>query len=150
MSSIISRVLAHVTVYDLLKYYDLYDGPKKATTVFCPFHMEGTPSARLYLDGRLYCFGACQSMYDPIDFVMLKEDLAYKDAVRWLGAHYGFEVDDSFFTQQFSEEEVEKWEALIMPYKYKLKYADWVLLWKEYDAGTLTDELFQEVIVRSW
>lgn len=146
MTFIIQKVMQYVDVFDLLKRYDLYHGMRKDTTILCPFHSENTPSARLYRDGKLYCFGACQKMYDPIKFVMSYEDLSYRDAVKWLGEHFNFEVDDSFFKKEFSEEEIDRWEKKILEYRYLLSFENYLKLWELYDAQTLTEADFKSII----
>lgn len=50
----------------------------------CPFHMEKTPSFVIYLDeNRYFCFG-CDSGYDPIDFIINRDNCDFKTAVQTL------------------------------------------------------------------
>ena len=50
----------------------------------CPFHNEKSPSFTIYTNrNRWYCYG-CSSGYDPIDFVMKKDNCSFTEAVKKL------------------------------------------------------------------
>lgn len=49
----------------------------------CPFHEDRTPSLSLH-NNRATCFGACSKTWDTISFVMEREGLEFRDAVRQL------------------------------------------------------------------
>jgi len=55
--------------------------PNRAGFICCPFHMEKTPSLKLYPDGSWHCFG-CGASGTVIDFVSKLFDLSPLDAVR--------------------------------------------------------------------
>ena len=58
---------------------------KKRLVGICPFHNEKTPSFTIYLKGNSwYCFGACKTGGDSIDFIQKLEHLDFKSAVRRL------------------------------------------------------------------
>lgn len=51
----------------------------------CPFHGEKTPSMKVYRkENRWWCYGACATGGDVIDFVMRSESLEFIPAVRKL------------------------------------------------------------------
>lgn len=53
--------------------------PKR--NLVCPFHEDASPSFKVYEDtNSFYCFG-CSASGGPVNFVMLKEGLSFKDAV---------------------------------------------------------------------
>lgn len=57
-------------------YHPQYSGEDK---IVCPFHSDNTPSLVLYKDtSTFHCFG-CGAGRDPIDFVILSEELDPKD-----------------------------------------------------------------------
>lgn len=68
MTSLIRKVVKH--------YYPRDGGEEK---IVCPFHKERSPSLVIYDHNHsFYCFG-CGAGGDSIDFVMLKEDLDFKE-----------------------------------------------------------------------
>lgn len=56
--------------------------PDHSGFIVCPFHAEKTPSFKIYNDKRWFCFGACATGGDTIDFVMKKDALDFIKAVR--------------------------------------------------------------------
>jgi hypothetical protein len=53
-------------------------------TLVCPFHADSRPSMKYYPEtNKLYCF-SCHRTLDSIGFVMAREGLNFKDAVRRL------------------------------------------------------------------
>lgn len=61
----------------------------------CPFH-HGTHLGHFKVSEKknmAYCF-VCGWGGGPIDFLMAHERMSYPDALRWLGAKYGIEVDE--------------------------------------------------------
>jgi hypothetical protein len=54
----------------------------KGKMTLCPFHDDRTPSMALY-DNRVRCF-VCNWSWDTIEFVMKREGLNFKEAVRRL------------------------------------------------------------------
>jgi len=50
----------------------------------CPFHDESTPSFTIFDDNHYWCFGACGSGGDSIDFVMKTRNLSFIEAVKEL------------------------------------------------------------------
>lgn len=54
----------------------------------CPFHEERTPSFHVYPDqNTFHCFG-CQAHGDTIKYVMLRDNLSFKEAVQMLGGSH--------------------------------------------------------------
>ena len=49
----------------------------------CPFHDDKTPSMSLK-NNRVRCWGSCGKSWDTIQFVMEKENVSFKEAVRRL------------------------------------------------------------------
>jgi hypothetical protein len=51
----------------------------------CPFHNEKTPSMKYYPDSNtVHCFGACSKSYDIIDYIMLRDNCSFKEAINKL------------------------------------------------------------------
>ncbi|HEX8549316.1 MAG TPA: DNA primase [Cytophagaceae bacterium] len=64
-------------------------------TACCPFHQEKTPSFSVHAAKGIYkCFG-CGKAGDSIQFIMDIESLAYIEAIKFLGAKYGIEVEET-------------------------------------------------------
>ena len=59
----------------------------------CPFHSERTPSFHVLTDrGFYYCFG-CGAKGDVFHFVMQTRGVEFFEALQWLGARAGIEVE---------------------------------------------------------
>lgn len=55
----------------------------------CPFHLDHSPSARVYAEQNvLYCF-TCQKRWDVIQCVCDHFHLSFSDAVAWLEQEFG-------------------------------------------------------------
>lgn len=148
MSAVQDYILQHVDVFDLCEHYGLYSGPRTETFIICPFHSEDTPSARLYQDGLLFCFGE-NKMYDPVSFVMHQEDLPYKKALTWLQENYGFTIPDSIFKQELEPSEKDALRDKVMAYKYTLPFKTYLNLWRLYDADSLTESILNDILFKS-
>jgi len=62
----------------------------------CPFHNEKTPSFTVSPTKELYkCFG-CGRSGNTISFLMEHEKYSYVEALKWLAARYGIEVEETF------------------------------------------------------
>lgn len=73
----------------------------------CPFHNEKTPSFTVSNDkGFFHCFG-CGAHGDVISFVMQKESIEFKDAIKLLASEAGVDVANySFKEKKLSKEEI--------------------------------------------
>lgn len=67
---------------------ELYDGrlfrAGRRFTGCCPFHQERSPSFFINEDNTWHCFGACGEHGDSISFVMKRDVVGFKEAVRRL------------------------------------------------------------------
>jgi DNA primase len=62
----------------------------------CPFHNEKTPSFTVSPSREIYkCFG-CGKSGNTISFVMEHEKYSYVEALKWLAAKYGVEVEETY------------------------------------------------------
>lgn len=148
MSAVQDYILKHVDVFDLCDHYGFYSGPRTETFIICPFHSEDTPSARLYNDGLLFCFGE-NKMYDPISFVMHLEDLPYKKAIEWLQENYDFSIPDEVFKIGIEPGEKELLKEQILAYKYVLPFETYRNIWKLYDEDSLTESIFNSILFKA-
>lgn len=70
----------------------------------CPFHNEKTPSFTVSPSKEIYkCFG-CGKSGNTISFVMEHEKYSYVEALKWLAAKYGVEVEETFVSQEQKEQ----------------------------------------------
>ena len=66
----------------------------------CPFHNEKTPSFTVSPGKEIYkCFG-CGRSGNTISFIMEHEKYSYVEALKWLAARYGIEVEETFRTDE--------------------------------------------------
>ena len=79
----------------------------------CPFHNEKTPSFTVSNDkGFYHCFG-CGAHGDVISFIMEKESIDFKEAIKILASEAGINISDySFKNKKISKEELKLKEVL--------------------------------------
>ena len=69
----------------------------------CPFHNEKTPSFTVSPSKEIYkCFG-CGKSGNTISFVMEHEKYSYVEALKWLAAKYGVEVEETYVSDEQRE-----------------------------------------------
>jgi DNA primase len=69
----------------------------------CPFHSEKTPSFSVSPAKNIYkCFG-CGRAGDPIRFLMDHENYNYVEALRYLAAKYGIEIEEENWSPEQQE-----------------------------------------------
>jgi len=74
----------------------------------CPFHNEKTPSFTVSPAKGIYkCFG-CGEAGNSVNFVMKHESLTYPEALRYLAAKYGIEVQEKERTDEDKRMEAER------------------------------------------
>lgn len=149
-NNIYDQVKEHVDCFDLLDYYGLYNGPKIETSIYCPFHDDThKKSARVFLDGHIWCYGMCHKQFGPLDFVMYMEDISLPGAISWLERKYKFKLDPSgvqqkkeYKTQGIADE----LSARIQKTKGKIPFESYYKLWEMFDKGTLDDQKFNNIV----
>jgi DNA primase len=66
----------------------------------CPFHNERTPSFNVSPAKEIFkCFG-CGRSGNAISFLMEHEKYSYVEALKWLAAKYGVEIEETFTTEE--------------------------------------------------
>ena len=74
----------------------------------CPFHNEKTPSFTVSPAKGIYkCFG-CGEAGNSVNFVMKHESFTYPEALRYLAAKYGIEVQEKERTDEDKQKEAER------------------------------------------
>jgi len=74
----------------------------------CPFHNEKTPSFTVSPAKGIYkCFG-CGEAGNSVNFVMKHESMTYPEALRYLAAKYGIEIQEKERTDEDKRKEVER------------------------------------------
>ena len=92
----LNRVKQAASIVDVIG--DFYPLRKRGTTYecLCPFHgdrHEG--SFKVFPKSNRYICFSCGADGDPIKFLQEHEHLKFDEAVKWLGAKYGIEVEGS-------------------------------------------------------
>ena len=97
-------MIAPATIQQILSRIDIIDVVgsfvklKKRGTNFlglCPFHNERTPSFTVSPSKEIFkCFG-CGKSGNTISFIMEHEKLSYVEALRWLGARYNVQIEET-------------------------------------------------------
>ncbi|MDE6083968.1 MAG: DNA primase, partial [Muribaculaceae bacterium] len=79
----------------------------------CPFHNERTPSFSVNQRRNFcYCF-SCRKGGSPVNFLMEKEGVSYRDALLMLAKKYGIEVHEKELTDEEQRRRTER-EAMIV------------------------------------
>lgn len=73
-----------VTMVEVLSRYG--HRPNRRGFMCCPFHLEDTPSMKIYKDS-FYCYG-CGKSGDIFTWVMFEENCGFKEAFLILGGEY--------------------------------------------------------------
>lgn len=79
----------------------------------CPFHNERTPSFSVNKRRNFcYCF-SCKKGGSPVNFLMEKEGVSYRDALLMLAKKYGIEVHEKELTDEERRRQTER-EAMLV------------------------------------
>lgn len=90
---IINQIKERVDIVDVVSNYLTLNKSGANQIGLCPFHSEKTPSFTVSSAKQFYhCFG-CGESGDSITFIMKKENLDFKDAVKFLADKLGIELD---------------------------------------------------------
>ena len=93
----------------------------------CPFHSEKTPSFYVSATKGIYkCFG-CGKSGNAVTFLREHEQMSYVEAIKYLGAKYGIEVEDKIEDPQELERR-QKRESLLIVTEYAQRYFSDALL----------------------
>jgi DNA primase len=93
----------------------------------CPFHNEKTPSFTVSPAKGIYkCFG-CGEAGNSVNFVMKHENMTYPEALKYLAAKYGIEVEEKEVTDEDKRKEAER-ESLMGVTAFAQNYFTDVLL----------------------
>lgn len=79
-SEAVAEIKSQISMQDLLSFYGFE--LNRYNEMCCPFHVEKTPSFRVYQD-NYYCFG-CHEHGDNISFVMKHEKISFAGALHFL------------------------------------------------------------------
>lgn len=86
----------------------------------CPFHNERTPSFSVSRKRNFcYCF-SCKKGGSPVNFIMEKEGLSYKEALLHLAKKYGIEVQERELSDEERARQSER-EALLVANEWAMK-----------------------------
>jgi len=87
--NVIEDVRAAADIVQIISDYVVLKKKGKYFTGLCPFHHEDTPSFTVTPDKQIfYCFG-CNAGGNVFKFIMLKENLTFPEAVRFLAERRG-------------------------------------------------------------
>lgn len=94
----IERVRERVDIFDVAGFYGFpWAQNRRTQQIPCPnpMHLDGSPSARVYVRGdeqpSVYCF-TCQAVYDAVSLTAAVEEVGYTRAAHILANRYGIDV----------------------------------------------------------
>jgi DNA primase len=91
--SVIDEIKARIDILELISETVNLRKAGKSYKGLCPFHAEKTPSFVVFPDtGTWRCFGACAEGGDVYSFVMKRDNLEFREALRLLAQRAGVEL----------------------------------------------------------
>jgi len=96
----IQQILGRLDIIDVISGFVKLK--KRGTNYIglCPFHNEKTPSFTVSPAKEIYkCFG-CGRSGNAVSFIMEHEKYSYPEALKWLAAKYGIEIEETFRTDE--------------------------------------------------
>lgn len=119
----------------------------------CPFHNEKTPSFNVSPSRNIYkCFG-CGKAGNAVSFVMEHEHYSFPEALKFLAAKYGIEVEETQEDQPDKQAELERESLFIVNQFAQQFYSDYLFNSEEGRAIGLayfTERRFDEATIRKF
>jgi DNA primase len=96
----IQEILSRIDIIDIIGGFVKLKRRGANYLGLCPFHNEKTPSFTVSPAKEIYkCFG-CGRSGNSISFIMEHEKYSYVEALKWLAAKYGIEIEETFATDE--------------------------------------------------
>jgi len=105
---IIETIRERSDIVSLISEYTTLTKKGHSHTGLCPFHTEKTPSFSVSEDKQLYyCFG-CGAGGNTITFLMQKENMTFKEAIKYLAERENIELEENYLSQEDIERNQKK------------------------------------------
>ena len=89
----LETIKEQVDIVDVISSYIPLKRSTKNFIGLCPFHNEKTPSFNVSREQKFFhCFG-CKASGDVIKFISLKENLNFKDSLKFLANSHGISIE---------------------------------------------------------
>ncbi|MEP7232384.1 MAG: DNA primase [Ginsengibacter sp.] len=101
----IQQIVSRIDIIEILSSFVKLKKRGQNYLGLCPFHNEKTPSFTVSPSKEIYkCFG-CGRSGNTIGFLMEHEKYSYVEALKWLGAKYNVQIEETETSPEFKEQQ---------------------------------------------
>ena len=105
--SVTEEIKARIDAVDFISRYVPLQRAGRSFKACCPFHQERTPSFVVFPEtGTWRCFGACSSGGDILSFLMQKENMDFREALKVLAQEAGVQLPEETDRVEFRGRDV--------------------------------------------
>ncbi len=111
--SVVDEIKQRLDIVEVVGEYVPLQKTGKNFKGLCPFHTEDTPSFVVFPETQSWhCFGACSTGGDLLTFIMRQENMEFPEALRFLAARAGVQLNPLDKAAQERRDETQRLHAV--------------------------------------